>query len=211
MDRPLPSEQAVTGEVLGERRRSALRAFRDALGPCPESFEPEDWAVVMATLAPEASLVGKGRADRAKQARDCFPGLTAPAALRAWLEVSQRPHVAQFIADFRALEAVDVMAQREQVREVLTNVMMLGIDVLDLREVDPSGAAKCGAAAAAAAKVLVDLDGLRAPKPAAINVEVGTTGGQARDLPTEDPFEALSRKVALVAGDVRRRQAGVVD
>lgn len=206
-DERLPSEQALTGEVLQGRRREALRTFRDALGPRPEGFTEEEWRVAMATLAPEAALGMQGKAARAAQARQCFPGLTIAAALQAWLEASQRPHVQEFIRTFRAVEAVDVLAQRETMREVLTHAMMLGMDVVDLRAFDPSGAAKCAAAAVAAVKVLMDLDGLRTAKPNPD--DVGGSHGQSaqRGLPAEDPLEALARKVAIVAEDVRRRSA----
>lgn len=207
VDEFLPSEQALTGEVLADRRHAALLAFRDALGPCPEGFTDEEWRVSVAHLAPESALGAQGKAARARQARQCFPGYTVPAALQAWLETSQRPHVQEFIRTFRAHEALDVLAQREQVREVLTEVMLLGMGVLDLRAVDPTGAAKCGAAAAAAAKVLMDLDGLRAAKPEAIGGEATPAGNvTAKGLPAEDPLEALARKVALVAEDVQRRR-----
>lgn len=207
-DERLPSEQALTGEVLADRRREAMTRVREALGARPEGYAREEWAVVLATLAPEHALGPRGRVDRARQARECFPGLSAPAALRAWLEVSARPHVASVIADFRALEAVDVLTQRETIREAMTNVLMLGMDVLDLRSFDPAGAAKCGAAAAAAAKVLIDLDGLRAAKPEADTAETTARGAAAQRSLSEDPLEALARKVAAVAEDVQRRRSG---
>lgn len=201
-DEPLPSQEVLTGQVLSDRRREARARLREALGACPDGFSSEEWAVVLATLAPPGDLGPSGRVDRARQARDCFPGLTAPAALRAWLEVSARPHVAGVVADFRALEAVDVLAQREAIREVLGSVLQLGADLVDLRAVDPHGAARCGAEAVAAAKVLIDLDDLRVKR---------TVDGESGDAPRTaaaaigDPLAELRSRVALVAEDVRRR------
>lgn len=202
----------LTVEVMQSRRQDATARAREALGACPEGFEPEEWAVVVATLAPDVDLGrirgGSSRGARASQARRCFPGLSAPAALRAWLDVSSRPHVVQVVADLRAIEVVDILAQRDTIREVLTNVMLLGMDVLDLRAVDPSGAGKCGAAAVAAAKALAEFDGLRAPKPGE-GSDVLTTGasgptGSGSKL-AEDPLAALAAKVSLVAENLARR------
>ena len=45
---PLPSERALSGEVLGARRREAGAGLRRVLGERPEGFTAEEWRVVLA-------------------------------------------------------------------------------------------------------------------------------------------------------------------
>lgn len=203
----LPSETVLSGELLSERRREALDRLREALGDRPDGYDPAEWRVVVGLLAPAGvGLAGvRSRDDRARLARDCFPGLSAPAALRAFLEVAARPHVVQFVNDVRALEGLDVLEQRGMVREVLYQVLGLSAGLPALVSVDPSGGAKVAAAVVQAAKVLMDLDGLKATRPAgAVDVEASRT-------PALSPAEqqaALADKVARTLADLRARRAG---
>lgn len=167
----LPSERVLSGELLGERRREALAGLRAALGDRPDGFLPEEWAVVVAVLSPPSAAPGhhlggqKARSALTVRARDCFPGFPVHAALRAFREVQARPHVAEVIADFRALEAVDVVEQRAMLREALGAVIALatregpGESLGDLLAIDANAAAKVSAAVTAAAKTLMDLNG----------------------------------------------------
>lgn len=210
---PLPSEQALSGEVLGERRREALTGLRKALGERPDEFTPEEWRVVIASLSPDdaaGATGGRPGATRSEaailRARQCFPGLSPAAAVRAYREASQRPHVRDIVADVRALEGVDVLAQRDWVRRKLMQVASLA-DVIDTRDteslvfIDPSGAAKCASAAAAALKSLMDLDGL---KVALGGEEAGVVGD-----PDAESKAALQAMVSRVATDLgaRKQQA----
>lgn len=206
----LPSETVLSGELLSERRRESLSRLREALGDRPDGYDAAEWRVVVGLLAPSGvGLAGvRSRDDRARLARDCFPGLSAPAALRAFLEVSRRPHVAQVVNDFRALEGLDVLEQRGMVREVLYQVMGLAAGVPAIVAADPSGGAKVATAVVQAAKALMDLDGLRAARP----VDDGAGGdgdGRGRPaLPGADPGAALAEKVARTLADLRARRAG---
>ena len=207
---PLPSERVLSGELLGERRREALASLRAAIGERPEGFAQEEWDVVIAVLSPPDTRIGhvggqRARASIAVRARECFPGFPATAALRAFREVQARPHVAEVIADFRALEAVDVVEQRGMVREALGAVLSLatrtgeGESLGELMALDASGAAKIAASVVAAAKVLMDLDGLRTAPGAA--VDANATGKTSAD-----PL-ALAAKMRVVADDLRSRAA----
>lgn len=212
----LPSEQVLRGELLTERRREALAGLRRVLGERPEGFAVDEWRVVLATLAPVSGggLAGAAaRTARAAMARECFPGLPAPAALRRLLEVSALPHVAEVIADFRALEMADVLEQRSMLREVLYGVLGLGEGLGDLMAEDPGACAKMASAVVQAAKALMDLDGLRAAKPATTPaIDLGDDAGNARGKPADaalDTFAALREKVSRVAADISERAAEV--
>ncbi|MCX7255677.1 MAG: hypothetical protein NTZ64_02830 [Polaromonas sp.] len=219
----LPSERVLSGELLGERRREALAGLRAALGDRPDGFMPEEWAVVVAVLSPPTAAPGhhlggqKARSALTVRARDCFPGFPAHAALRAFREVQTRPHVAEVIADFRALEAVDVVEQRAMLREALGAVIALatregpGESLGDLLAIDANAAAKVSAAVTAAAKTLMDLDGLKTPpagrgSPAlGVGRDDGDTGTSDKDKDKDDPRDALAKKLAVVFGDVDAR------
>ncbi len=202
----LPSEAVLSGELLTERRREAIAGLRRILGDRPEGFAVDEWRVVLATLAPVSGggLAGAAsRTARAAMARECFPGLPAPAALRRLIEVLALPHVAEVIADFRSLEMADVLEQRGMLRDVLYGVLGLGEGLGELAQVDPGACAKMAASVVQAAKALMDLDGLRAPKPAvAIDTAAETA---ASEKGAADVFASLASKVATVAIDVEQR------
>lgn len=202
----LPSEVVLRGELLTERRREAIAGLRRILGERPEGFAVDEWRVVLATLAPVSGggLAGAAsRTARAAMARECFPGLPAPAALRRLIEVLALPHVAEIIADFRSLEMADVLEQRGMLRDVLYGVLGLGEGLGELAQVDPGACAKMAASVVQAAKALMDLDGLRAPKPAvAIDTAAETA---ASEKGAADVFASLASKVATVAIDVEQR------
>lgn len=218
----LPSERVLSGELLGERRREAFAGLRAALGDRPDGFLPEEWAVVIAVLSPPTAAPGhhlggqRARSALTIRARDCFPGFPAHAALRAFREVQTRPHVAEVIADFRALEAVDVVEQRAMLREALGAVIALatregpGESLGDLLAADANAAAKVSAAVTAAAKTLMDLDGLKTPPTGRAAPALGAgqddgDGSAASDKDKDDPRDALAKKLAVVFGDVDAR------
>ena len=124
----------------------------------------------------------------------CFPGLPAPAALRAFREASARGHVRAVVADVRALEGIDVLAHRDMVRARLMQVAALADDLRDedgasMGLVDPSGAAKVGLAVVAACKGLMDLDALKAPPIPADDAPPPENGER-----TGDHLKALLRR-----------------
>lgn len=213
---PLPSERLLSGEALGPRMREALSGLHAALGERPEGFEVEEWRVVLAVLAPPAHTGHVGgaaaRESLARRARECFPGFPATAALRAFREVQARPHVAEVIADFRALEGVDVMEQRGMLRQALGAIIALANDptatLSDLLAVDASGCAKVMTAITGAVKVLADLDGLRlAPAP---RVNPGATDElPGATKPAEDPRASIAEKIALVLEDATARRVAI--
>jgi len=137
--------------------------------------------------------------------------------------VQARPHVAEVIADFRALEAVDVVEQRAMLREALGAVIALatregpGESLGDLLAIDANAAAKVSAAVTAAAKTLMDLDGLKTPPPvrAAPALGAGRDGddgdGSASDKDKDDPRDALAKKLSVVFGDVDARMSEAID
>jgi hypothetical protein len=224
----LPSERVLSGELLGERQREALAGLRGLLGECPDGFMPEEWSVINAVLAPPTVSVGghvgsqKARAALTERVRRCFPGFPVHAALRAFRDVQTRAHVVEFIADFRALEAVDVVEQRAMLREALGAVIALatregpGESLGDLLAIDANAAAKVSAAVTAAAKTLMDLDGLKAPPtvravPALGVGRDGDDGGNAGASDKDDPRDALAKKLAVVFGDVDARMSETID
>lgn len=206
----LPSEAVLSGELLGERRREAFAGMRRALGERPDGFSREEWAVVVSLLCPPHLPPGttSARGSVAYRARECFPGHAAPAALRAYCEVRDRPHVKALVADFRALEGLDVLAQRGLWRDRLD----LAGAALAERLRPPAGftaqehiagmeagdVAKLATAMASVAKTAADFDGLQAPR--AVPEGDATTG-----TPTADVHKSLAENLARVAEDLAAR------
>ncbi len=215
---PLPSERALSGEVLGARRREAGAGLRRVLGERPEGFTAEEWRVVLAVLSPdEAAGATLGWRDGKAPTRQeaavsralaCFPGMPAPAALRAFREASARGHVRAVVADVRALEGIDVLAHRDMVRARLMQVAALADDLVDpdgasMGLVDPSGAAKIGLAVVAAMKAVMDLDALKAAAPSADDAPPPDALGER----TGDALKALLRRTH---DDLASRRAPVL-
>ena len=212
---PLPSEAvtvphvppgvqaAVSGELLAERRRESLGRLRALLGDRPDGFTPEEWRVVGAAFAPApegAPGTTSARAELLSRALACFPGHPPAAAARLYREALARPHVAGLLGELRAVEMLDVVEQRAHVRESLHAALGLR-DALtvDLAVVDPSGCAKLTLAVVAAAKALMDLDGLRA-RP-------DEDGDRANGRAEQDVRQALAEKFGAVMSDLAGRQA----
>jgi len=197
----LPSEAVLSGELLGERRREAFAGMRRALGERPDGFSREEWAVVVSLLCPPHLPPGttSARGSVAYRARECFPGHAAPAALRAYCEVRDRPHVKALVADFRALEGLDVLAQRGLWRDRLN---LAGAALAErLRETDGmevGDVAKLATAMASVAKTAADFDGLQAPR--AVPEGDATTG-----TPTADVHKSLAENLSRVAEDLAAR------
>jgi hypothetical protein len=213
----LPSEQALDGEVLSDRRREAVTGLRKVIGERPDGYTAEEWRVVLAILAPDeqAAATGPGKAPTRQQAAvsralACFPGLPAPAALQAYRRASTLPHVQSIVADVRALEGIDVLAHRDMVRARLMQVAALADDLviddggepLRMGRVDPSGAAKLGLAVVAACKGLMDLDALKAPAPLSEDPD-GKPGAKPGDV---DPGEALKALLRRAHADLESRR-----
>lgn len=216
---PLPSEVvmhdgmealAVDGSILARRRREALAAHRGLLLERPEEFSPAEWRVVQATLAPPQAHLGRAPGSRAhlmgvtQAARDCFPGLPASTAVRRFRETQRLPHVAAYVADFRALEMLDVQEQRGMLREAYHMTIARGTAAI--HAIDPVAAprewASVSLAVTAACKAIADMDALalRAEDVAAL-----TTTATSKD----DDAAGLSDKVAAVARvaeDLKRRR-----
>lgn len=208
---PLPSDavtvphgvqSAVSGELLAERRRESLGRLRALLGDRPDGFTAEEWRVVCAAFAPApagAPGSSSARAELLSRALVCFPGHPPAGAARLYREALGRPHVAALLGELRAVEMLDVVEQRALVRESLHAALGLR-DALtvDLAAVDPSGCAKLTLAVVAAAKALMDLDGLRA-RP---EDDGDRAGGRAE----QDVRQALAEKVAAVQADLAGRR-----
>lgn len=216
---PLPSETALNaagtatmldGGVLAQRRKEALAQLRGMLLDRHPDVDPDDWRVFVATVAPPYGHLPRapGTSARAfgvmQAAQDCFPGLSATAALRRFREVQQSPTVRGLVADFRALELADLHEQRGMVREYLHGVMARGMTgALNLDPaIAPNEWARVSATIVAACKVLVDMDGL-ALKPDAV---AGATASPDDDDDAPADQAALLQRVAAVAEDVRRRK-----
>jgi hypothetical protein len=209
---PLASEVVLVGGVLDARRREAVAALQAALfDGRPDDIDPEAWRVVVAQLAAPAAALPRSPGTPARmlsatqRARDCFPGMSVPAALRKYREALEQPAVRKFIAEFRALEAADMQEQRGLVREALRATIDRGASAL--YHLDPSSApnefARVSACVTAACKVLVDMDALAArPEDNAI-MTTATDSDDAADLGT--PAAVLAR-VAVVAEDMKRRK-----
>lgn len=207
----MPSEIVLDGGVLDRRRREALAAIRATLLERPEDFTPEEWRVVVATLAPPTAHLGRrpgtaaARYGVVQTARDCFPHLGSTQAVARFREAQTRPRVAAFVADMRALELVDVLDQRGPVRERLWQLIRLADAVDPLVAVDPeagSNHVRAAAVAVQAIKVLVDMDALHVT-PAEVAALTTTTSAKEEDI------TGLSDKVAAVARvaeDLRARR-----
>jgi hypothetical protein len=201
---PLPSEVVLSGGLLQERRRQALASLRELHVDRPDGIAPEEWRVIVAELAPPTGHLPRAPGTAAKAhgrlqaARECFPLLSATAAVAKFLEVLARPAVRAYIADVRALEMLDVLEQRGLVREALHGVITRGTE--GVYRVDPAAApvewAKVAASTVMAAKVLVDMDGL---KRDASPVEDGDADK------VDDPTETLLAKSRRVLADLRAR------
>ncbi len=212
---PLPSEVVLEGGILQRRLREAHAGLRGLLLERPDDITPQNWRVVQATLAPPSGHLPRSPGTPAKQlgvmhaARECFPGLSPSAALRRYREALEDPAVKSFVADFRALEMLDIMAQRGMVREALHATIRAGAEAL----VDPESAlkpssapnewAKVSMAVTGACKVLADMDGLRmTDEERAVLVPTGTADQGA----PADAARALAEKVGRVAADLRSRR-----
>jgi len=211
---PLPSEVVLERGVLQRRAREARAGLVGLLLERPEDIAPGPWRVVQATLAPPSVHLPRSPGTLAKSmgvmqaARECFPGLSPSAALRRYREAQDLPEVRQFIADFRALEMMDVMAQRGMVREALHATIRAGADAL----VDPTSGltpggtpnewAKVSACVTAACKVLADMDALHVTdaERAAVDAPAAPESDDASGLP--DKVAAVAR----VAEDLRARR-----
>lgn len=210
---PLPSEVVLDGGILDRRRREALAHLRGALIDRPEEFAPDEWRVVIATLAPPAGHLGRSPGTAAARygavqvARECFPGASATTALRRFREVQNRPHVRAFVADLRALEMMDVLEQRGPVRERLWTLIRLADAIEPHAVIDPEvgpQVVRAAAVVATAIKLLIDLDGLQRD-PAEV-IDAGPGDDEA--APGERAVEIASR-VRGVADDLRRRRSAV--
>lgn len=205
----LPSERVLSGELLGERRREALRGMREALGNRPEGFTREEFSVAVSLLCPPHLPPGTlgARGSMAYRARECFPGRDGPAAVRAYCEHRDRPHVKALVADMRALEGLDVLAQRGMWREYLG---LAGAAVaerlrppagLTLQEhvacFEPTDLAKLAASMAALTKVAADFDALQAPRAAPEEASA--------NAPHADAHKQLAENLARVAADLAAR------
>lgn len=208
---PLTSEVVLDGGLLDQHRRQALAALRELLHDRPPDITPEEWRVVVATLAAPVGHLGRvpGSAARTsgivKAARECFPGVAATTAVRRFREAQDRPAVRRFIADLRALELADALEQRALVREALTTILAKGTEALHGLDAAsaPSEWAKVSAAMVTAAKVLSDMDGLAVRPEEAAEARVGTVDTEAEDVTVG---EALAAKLAPVLADVRARR-----
>lgn len=203
---PLPSEVVLGGGLLQARRREALERLRELHVDRPEDIAPEEWRVILATLAPPTGHLPRSPGTAAKMhgvlqaARECFPLLSATAAVAKFREVQARPVVREYVANIRALEMLDVVEQRGMVRETLHAVMARGTEAV--YQIDPAVApvewSKVAASTVAAAKTLVDLDGLKRSDTAA---ETTTTDVEA----AADPTDSLLAKARRVQADLRAR------
>lgn len=213
---PLASEVVLSGGVLSARMREANAALRSMLfDGRPDDIAPEHWRVVCAHLAAPAAHLPRAPGTPAKvlsatqRAKDCFPGLSVPAALRRYREALEDPAVRKFIADFRALEAADILEQRGKVRECLHAVLDRGTAALMTPMEDgglspaaaPNEWARVAATVVGACKVLVDMDALaQRPEETALTVP-------AEDADDAATPAAVLQRVAVVAEDMRRRKA----
>ena len=206
----LPSERVLSGELLGERRREAFRGMREALGNHADGSTREEFSVAVSLLCPPHLPPGSvgARGSVAYRARECFPGLDGPAAVRAYCEHRDRPHVKALVADMRALEGLDVLAQRGMWREsqdLNRRVLMLkmrGPEEFTLEQniaaMEPADVARLSLAMTAAMKAAVDFDGLQAPRAVADDPTTTT-------VPAADAHKALAEGLARVAADLAVR------
>lgn len=205
-DDPLPSEVVARGGDLSRRRREARAALVAALGEVPEGFTASEWRVVQGALTPDPATPGSAssRAALLHRAREAFPGADARAAVRLYREALDRPHVREAIDAVRSLEALDVLEQRGLVRDALRRVLALAEALDPTMAKDPDlgpQQARIAAAVTAAAKVLVDMDGLRGTPATDVR-----DGGQPPDEDAaHDPAAAIGERVFRVAQDLARR------
>jgi hypothetical protein len=207
---PLPSETVLNGGLLDRRRREARAALCSLLLERPPDFPPEEYHVAVALLASPVAHLGRVPGTPAKTlaavqvARQCFPDLAPATALRRLREVQARPSVQNFLAEFRALELLDIMEQRGMVREALHATIRRGTDALLLLDpsANPNEWSKVSACVTAACKVLTDMDRL-----ALSAEEVRPVETTAEDEPDESLTRALQEKIGKVGADLRRRQA----
>jgi len=191
---PLPSERALSGEVLGARRREAGAGLRRVLGDRPEGFTAEEWRVVLAVLSPdEAAGATGGKAPSAREAAIsralwCFPGLAAPAALQAYRVAAAAPHVRTIVADVRALEAIDVLEHRSMVRDMLVRTAKRADERME-NVVEDADFARLALAQVGTLKALMDLDALKAPPIPADDAPPPENGER-----TGDHLKALLRR-----------------
>lgn len=211
---PLPSEVVVDGGVLSRRRREALSALRQLLLDRPEDIAPEEWRVVVATLAPPYAHLPRSPGTPARAlgvmaaAKECFPGDSPTTALRRFREVQARPAVQSFVADLRALEMLDVLEQRGLVREFLqATIRGAGAAITEeavtgglCPKAAPNEWAKVAATGVAACKTLVDMDAL-ALRPD----EVAAMTAPTADAESTNPAATMLAKAQRVRDDLRAR------
>ena len=209
---PLPSERVLSGELMGARRREAFDGMRRALGDRPEGFTREEFSVAVSLLCPPHLPPGTAgaRGSLAYRARECFPGYDGPAAVRAYCEHRDRPHVKALVADMRALEGLDVLAQRGMWREYLGLAGAavaerlrppVGMTLQDhVACFEASDLAKLAASMAALTKMAADFDALQAPRMTSLDGEEGTAAAQA------DVHKALAENLARVQADLAARR-----
>lgn len=143
--------------------------LKDLLGQRPDAFSKEEWAVVHASLNPDrlchySPKHSEWRKYRLSvRARNCFPGLPSHEALAAFREALQKPHVSNFIADFRAIECLDMLESREILRRATHTVLAMERFLRSDDEVrgDRKGSASIAKEICNAAKVLSELDDLQ--------------------------------------------------
>lgn len=214
---PLPSEVVLEGGILQRRLREAHAGIRDLLLDRPDDIDPGKWRVVQATLAPPSGHLPRSPGTAAKQlgvmqaARECFPGLSPSQALRRYREAQEDPVVRAFVADFRALEMLDIFAQRGLIRECLHATIRRGSEEL----IDPNSPitprtaprewAVVSMAATTACKTLIDMDDLHmTDEERAVFAPASTLDQKAAPA---DVARALQEKVAGVAAHMRARRA----
>jgi hypothetical protein len=109
--------------------------------------------------------------------------------VRAYCEHRDRPHVKALVADMRALEGLDVLAQRgmwRDAQDLNRRVLMLklrGSDEFTLEQnivaMEPADVARLSLAMTAAMKAAADFDALQAPRVTTVDGEEGTAAAQA--------------------------------
>jgi hypothetical protein len=177
--------EAAEAEILElDAARADQRSdLRELLGDKPDEFTWSEWRVVYHLLAPDPHMVpgtvNARRAD-ARAARECFPGLALPAAIRAYREARDSRRVREFVADFRALEAAPLFDLRARARQVLLDIAETPAGVTPAG--DPEGWARASATRVAAVVALMKLDGLEAGGAAEL-AAARATGDAGADLP----------------------------
>jgi hypothetical protein len=170
---PASTNPAAAGQPPSQERANALRALKDVLGNRPQEFTPEEWSCIQATLDPDRRTFYCQRQSSwqqyalASRARNCFPGLPSFEAIRAFKRTLELPHVAQFLAEFRAIELLDVMEHRQNIRCAIYTVLAMDRFLRDDKEVrtDRKGSAALAKEVLSAAKTLAELDDLKVKAP----------------------------------------------